>query len=125
MSLMLARTRPDSRYLCIAGERSEGRFYSGLLAGALAVCAPGPAAGSTLAFFELLLGPANTARPGRLLLGILDPADELVAGQRRDVLPRIEYRAIGDERLAQVSGKLVHPPTGHSHVAHGVRVPAG
>jgi hypothetical protein len=54
---------------------------------------------------------------GHLLLGILDPADELVSGQRRDVLPGIQCRRAGDQRLAQVCGKLVHYPTGHSLAA--------
>src|SRR5437762_919591 len=83
-----------------------------LAARALAVLAPRPAAGPTLAFFELLLRPPNAALPGHLLLGVLDPADELVASQRRDVLPRIECRGVRDERLAQVNRKLVHHPTG-------------
>src|SRR5205814_666418 len=69
-----------------------------LPAGALAVLAPRPAAGPALAFLQLLLGPANAALSGHLLLGIRDPADELVAGQRRDVLPRIECRGVGDQR---------------------------
>jgi hypothetical protein len=93
-----------------------------LSAGALAVPAPLPAAGPTLAFLQFLLGPANAAFSGHLLLGILDPADELVAGQRRDVLPSIECRGVGDERLEQVRGKLVHHPTGHSVAAHRGRV---
>src|SRR5687768_16604030 len=63
--------------------------------GALAVVASRPAAGATLAFLELLLCPANAALPRRLLLGILDPADELVAGQGRDVLPCVERRCVG------------------------------
>src|SRR5207245_721179 len=37
-------------------------------AGALAVPAPWPAAGPTLAFLQLLLGPANAAFSGHLLL---------------------------------------------------------
>ena len=93
-----------------------------LSAGALAVPAPWPAAGPTLAFLQLLLGPANAAFSGHLLLGILDPADELVSGQRRDVLPSIERRRVGDQRVAQVCGKVVHHPTGHSLVAHGATV---
>jgi hypothetical protein len=60
-----------------------------LSTGALAVLAPWPAAGPTLAFFELLVGPADATFSGLLLLGILDPADELVAGQGRDVFPNI------------------------------------
>jgi hypothetical protein len=59
------------------------------------VPAPRPAAGPALAFLELLLGPADAAFSGHLLLGIVDPADELVAGQRRDVLPGIERRGVG------------------------------
>ena len=75
-----------------------------LAAGAVAVLAPRPAAGSALAFFQLFLGPANAALSGRFLLGILDPADELVARQGCDVLPSIECRRVGDQRLAQVWG---------------------
>jgi len=86
------------------------------------VFAPWPAAGPTLAFFQLLLGAADAACSGRLLLGIFDPADELVAGQRRDVLPGIECRGVGDQRLAQVSWKLVYHPAGHSRAAHGTTV---
>src|ERR1039458_6552304 len=93
-----------------------------LSAGALAVPAPWPAAGPTLAFLQLLLGPADAAFSGHLLLGILDPADELVSGQRRDVLPRIECCRVGHQPLAQVCGKLVHHPTGHSLAAHRATV---
>src|SRR6266576_6955682 len=93
-----------------------------LSAGALAMLAPWPAAGPTLAFLQLLLGPANAALSGHLLLGIFDPADELVAGQRRDVLPGIQRRGVGGQRLAQVSWKLVHHPTGHSRAAHTATV---
>jgi hypothetical protein len=59
------------------------------------VPAPWLAARPTLAFLRLLLGPADAAFSGHLLLGILDPADELVPGQRRDVLPSIECRRVG------------------------------
>jgi len=82
------------------------------------VVAPRPAAGPTLAFLKLLLGSANAAFSGHLLLGILDPADELVAGQRPDVLPGSERRRVGDQSFAQVFRKLVHHPTGHSLAAH-------
>ena len=51
-----------------------------LPAGTVAVLAPRPAAGSALAFLELLLGAPNAALSGGLLLGSVDPADELVAG---------------------------------------------
>src|SRR5687767_2519597 len=85
--------------------------------------APWPAAGSSLAFLQLLRGPADAAFTGHLLLGILDPADELVASQRRDVPPGIECREVGDQCLTQVAWKLVHHPTGHSGPAHNSTVP--
>jgi hypothetical protein len=75
-----------------------------LPAGAVAVLAPRPAAGSALAVLQLLLRPTNAAFSRRLLLGILNPTDELVARQGRDVLPGIECRSVGDQRLAQVCG---------------------
>jgi hypothetical protein len=93
------------------------RVVRSLLAGAFAVVAPRPAAGPTLAFLELLLGSANAAFSGHRLLGILDPADELVAGERRDGLPGTERRRVGDQRFAQVFRKFVHHPTGHSLAA--------
>jgi hypothetical protein len=93
-----------------------------LSAGALAVPAPRPAAGPTPAFLQFLLGPANAPFSGHLLLGILDPADELVAGERSDVLPSIESRGVGDQRLEQVRGKLVNHPAGHSVADHRGRV---
>jgi hypothetical protein len=89
-----------------------------LPAGAVAVLAPRPTARPALAFLQLLLGPSNPALSGPVLLGILDPADELVAGQWRYVLPGVECRAVGDQRLTQVRGQLMHHPTGHSLAAH-------
>jgi len=93
-----------------------------LSASVLAVFAAWPATGSTLSFFQLLLSPANAAVSGRCLLGILDPADELVTGQGRDVLPGIECRGVGDQCLAKVSWKLVHHATGHPRAAHGATI---
>jgi hypothetical protein len=83
----------------IAGSFTRVEERSALFAVALAVLAPWPAAGSTLAFLELLLRPANAAFPGRVLLRVLDPADELIAGERSDVLPGVECRGIGEQRL--------------------------
>src|SRR5437763_9544716 len=108
-----------------ASQRPDFTFIRPLSAGALAVPAPWPAAGPTLALLQLFLGPANAAFSGHFLLGILDPADELVAGERRDVLPGIECRGVGGQRLAQVSWKLVHHPTGHSRAAHRATVVKG
>jgi hypothetical protein len=73
-------------------------------ASALAVAATRPAARPALTFLQLLLGPANAALSSLLLLGIFDPADELVAGQGRNVLPGSECRRVGNQRLAEVYG---------------------
>lgn len=89
-----------------------------LRAGALAVLAPRPAAGPALSFLQLLPRAPNAALTGSHLLGILDPADELIAGQRRDVLPGIKRRGIGDQRHTKIGGQFVHNPAGNSLTAH-------
>ena len=66
------------------------------LAGALAVLAPRPATRSALAFLEFFLGATDASFPGLLLLGVLDPADELVAAQRRAVFPEFQCGGIGE-----------------------------
>ena len=73
---------------------------------------PGQQQGRRLAFPRLLPGPADAALSGHLLLGVLDPADELIAGQKRDVHPGIARRRAGDQRLALLCGSTVHRPTG-------------
>src|SRR5258705_5147777 len=88
------------RAACCSSSIPRGRWR--LPASRLAVLAPRPTAGPALAFLQLLLSPANAALSGRLLLGIVDPTDELVARQGRDVLPGSERRAVGDQRRAQV-----------------------
>src|SRR4051794_2400379 len=65
----------------------------------LAVLASRPAAGPALAFFQLLLGPANSALSRHLLLRVLDPANELVARQGGEVPPGSECRGVRDERV--------------------------
>jgi hypothetical protein len=86
------------------------------------VLASWPAARPTLAFLQFFLGPTDAAFAGLLLLGILDPADELIAGQRSDVLPGIECRGVGDQRLSEVFRKLVYDATWDSWAAHRVTV---
>lgn len=93
-----------------------------LLPGALAVAAARPATGATLAFLQLLRRSANAAFSGLRLFCILDPADELIAGQRRDVHPRGERCSVRDERVPQIFGKLVHDTAGNPLAAHGATV---
>ena len=66
-------------------------------------------------------GSAESPLSGRLLLRVLDPADELVAGQRRDVVPGLERRALATSASRRSAGS-VHDPTGHSVAAHGAMV---
>jgi hypothetical protein len=83
---------------------------------------PRPAAGATLAFLQLLLGTANAALSGHLLLGVLDPTDELVTGQGRDVFPGAQYRRVGEQGVTQVCRQRVYDPTGHSLATHRAMV---
>src|SRR5690606_35690313 len=92
------------------------------LAGALAVLAARPAARPAFAFLQLLEGPADAALAGLVLLGVFDPADELVACKRRDVVPRLQGCVVGDQGGAQISGQLMHHPTWHTLSGHGARL---
>jgi len=115
--------RPTSLLLfsrsCRVGTSGHIRHLS---AGSLAVFASWPAARAPLTFLQFLLGSANAPFSGRLLFGVLDPADEFVPGQRRDVLPGNQCSGIADQRIAQVSWEPVHHPTGHSRATHEATV---
>src|SRR3954453_19940832 len=87
------------------------------LSAALAVVAARPTARATLAFLQFVLRPPDPPLPSGLLLRILDPADELVAGQRRYVPPGFEGRRVGDQRLAQICGERVNDPARHALTA--------
>src|ERR1700759_1355840 len=112
---LLCNVVPQSVVLNVSGVKSR----SALFPGALAVLATRPAAGPAEAFLEFLLGPADAALSGRSLFGVIDPADELVARQGRDVLPSGQCRRIGKQRLAQVCGQLVHHSARSPVAAHG------
>ena len=83
-----------------------------------AMLAPGPAARPAHAFLQLLLRSANATCTRRVLLCILDPANEFVAGQRRDVRPGRERSCVREQRLTQVRRELVHHSTRHDLLAH-------
>jgi hypothetical protein len=93
-----------------------------LTAGALAVRTPWPAAGPALALLQLFLRPAYAAVSSGFLLGLFDPADELVAGQGGDVPPGVECRRVGDQRLAQVTRQPVDDSARDARGAHTVTV---
>jgi hypothetical protein len=90
--------------------------------GALTMLAPRPAARSTLALLQFLLGAANASFARLLLLRILDPADELIAREGRDVLPRGQRRVVADQRRAQIGWQLVHDTTRHSRAVHHAKI---
>jgi hypothetical protein len=102
----------------MTGRRRAGQRAAASAAVALPVLAAGPAARPPLAFFELLLRPADPAFPRHLLLGVLDPADELVASERRDVPPRVQRNPVRTQRQAEILGQRVDHPTRHVCVAH-------
>jgi hypothetical protein len=64
-----------------------------------------------LTVFEFFLRAADATFSRRGLFGVEHPADELVAGQRGDVLPRREGGCVGDQRSAQLGRHLVHDST--------------
>lgn len=77
-----------------------------------------PATRSAHTLFELLFRPPHAAGSRDILLGVFDPADEFIPRERRDVLPCFERRGICDQDCTQVTGKLVHSPTGDSRATH-------
>lgn len=75
--------------------------------------AAGPAAGPTHAFLELLLRTPDAALSGLLLFRVFDPTDELVAGERRDVVPRSERNGVSAKRLLKVDRERVNDTAGY------------
>jgi hypothetical protein len=71
------------------------------------VVAARPAAWPAHSVLKLLLGAAYPAGPGLVLLRILNPTDELVAGKWSDVLPPVKRDGIGKQCLPKIGGKPV------------------
>jgi hypothetical protein len=74
-----------------------------LLTRSFAMRTPGPTTRSTLALFQFLFRSPNATGSRHLLFGVFHPTDEFVAGEGRDVLPRVHRHRIGDECLSQVT----------------------
>jgi len=100
------------------------QMFDSLLAVEIAVFTSGPAAGPALTVFEFFLRAADATFSCRGLFGVEHPADELVAGQRGDVLPRRERGRVGDQRSAQVGRHLVHDATWYALAEHRITVTA-
>ena len=84
----------------------------------------GPTTRSALTLFEFFLRPANTSLASDILLCIVNPADEFVASERRDVLPRIERGSVNQQRTSQIGRKFVDDSAWNSLRAHGPRLTA-
>jgi hypothetical protein len=67
-----------------------------------------PAARPPLSFQQLVTGSRDTPLPGRDLLGIIDPADELVSAKRRQSFPQRQYALVRLQSGLKVFRGLVH-----------------
>jgi len=100
----------------------NGGLLRPFTSGALSMFAPGPTARPALALFKFFLRSADASLSGLVLFGVLHPTDELVARQRRDVLPGVERSNVGRESSTQVGGKLVNYSAGHPLAPHEATV---
>ncbi len=91
----------------------------------LSVAASRPATGAAHPLLELLLGATDSALARLLLLRIFHPTDELVTGQRRDVLPDIERHLITEERSSQVDREFVNHSSRNSLTSHRAKIAPG
>ena len=105
-------------YLRSIPEPTRRALVALCLARALTMLAAWPAARAALTFLELLLGSPNATLPGGDLLGVFNPADELIACQRRDVVPRRKRGVVGGKCHAQVGWKVVHHSTRDAPTSH-------
>jgi hypothetical protein len=86
-----------------------------------------PATRAALTLFEFLLGSTNPPLASYVLFGVFDPTDELVSGERRDVLPRVECRSVADQSGAQIRWQFVdhaarYPLSAHDKTLSGTDV---
>lgn len=103
-----ARTRPIQTHgllLFLVDQHSLLPAARGLV---VAVNATDPAAGSALAFLQLLAGSRDAGQSGLGLFGIVDPANEFIAAKRREVLPQLKNSRVVLQRSLQISLRLVH-----------------
>jgi hypothetical protein len=72
------------------------------------VAAAGPAAWPAHSVLKFLLGSPDATGARLVLLRILNPTDELVAGKWSDVLPAVKGDLVTQQGLPQVSWEPVH-----------------
>ena len=79
-----------------------------------------PAARTTHAVLKLLLSSADATSPSLVTLRVLNPADELVAREWRDVPPSCEGNGVADQSPPQVGGQSMHHSSWDALAAHAV-----
>jgi len=78
-----------------------------------AVRAARPTTGPALPVPQILATPVDALAPGLRFLGGLDPADPLVAGERRDVVPSRQRLWVSQERIPEVVRKAMDNAAGN------------
>ena len=66
-----------------------------------------PTTGPSLSVFEVGTAPCDPAGSRVCFFGRLDPADPLIARERRNVLPRLQRFRVGGQSLFQVRGQVM------------------
>src|SRR5262245_33232967 len=66
-----------------------------------------PTTGSTLSVFEARTAPFDPVSSCFCFFGRLDPADPLIARERRNVLPCLQRFCVGGQCLFQVRGQVM------------------
>ena len=79
-----------------------------------------PAARAPHSFFELRADPFDMLPPCLILLDGDGPADPLVAGERRNVLPGRQRLRVGRERLSEIGRKVMYDSSRDSNRGHRV-----
>ena len=69
--------------------------------------AAGPAAGPLLTFLQFCAGALDAALAGLGLLRVFDPADEFVAAERRETLPKRKQSRVRTQRCLKIFSRLV------------------
>lgn len=84
--------------------------------------AAGPAAGTSDSFGQFRTSSLDATFSSLDKFGAFNPADPLVARERRDVVPGVESRRISRERLAQIGWQGVNRAARYVRVVHSVIV---
>jgi len=82
-----------------------------------------PAAWPAHSVLKLFLSATDPAGSSLILLGVLNPTDELVASQGGDVLPTVQREVVCEQGLPQVSWKFVDDSARNALATHRKKIP--